>query len=91
MIAGGPPLLLSDGNYALLVYDSTAAPPGHGPSDSRLTDPRNADLQPGNRPSGLGHGTVEITVTPSGGVGNLIWEIDGVEYGGLLQIARPLS
>jgi hypothetical protein len=57
VIAAGPPLLLSDGSFALLVYDSTATP--HGPFDSRRTDPRN-ETGPNGLPSGLGKGTIQL-------------------------------
>lgn len=64
VIAAGPPLLLADGSYALLVYDSTATP--HGPTDSRHDDPRN-EIGPNGLPSGLGKGTIQLIPDPTTG------------------------
>jgi hypothetical protein len=92
LIVAGPPLLLANGDYALLVYDSTATP--HGPSDTRTWDPRNRPLpanatHPNGRPSGLGHGTIMIAPTASGAPGTMYWSVDGPEYGGQIEIAAP--
>jgi hypothetical protein len=92
LIVAGPPLLLANGDDALLVFDSTATP--HGPSDSRTWDPRNRPLpadatHPNGRPSGLGHGTIMIAPTASGAPGTMYWSVDGPEYGGQLEIAAP--
>ena len=56
VIIAGPPLPLSDGSYAVFVYDSTALP-GHGAYDSRYTDPRALALPGTTRASGTGYGT----------------------------------
>jgi len=92
LIAGGPPRQLSNGDVALLVWDSTATP--HGPSDTRLTDPRNRPIaasadHPGPRPSGLGRGTVMVAPTATGAPGQLFWSVDGPSYGTQVEIARP--
>ena len=94
LVAAGRPLRLDNGDYALLVYDSTATP--HGPSDTRLTDPHNRPLPPTTarpypRPSGLGSGTIEIKPGSSGTPRTMYWSIDGPAYGAALQIARPTS
>ena len=76
MLAAGAPMLLSDGSYALAVFDSTSTPAsggkgGHGFSDTRIWDPRNlpcyacSTSDSGNGsgstgPSGLGRGTIQI-------------------------------
>jgi hypothetical protein len=76
MLAAGAPMLLSDGSYALAVFDSTSIPGaggkgGHGFSDTRIWDPRNLPCYecstsdsgngPGSTgPSGLGRGTIQI-------------------------------
>ena len=81
LIAAGNPLLLSDGSYALLEFDSTSTTlnhtGGHGDNDSRYWDPRNvpcpattcgADSGNGSGntgPSGLGQGTVQISPIPA--------------------------
>jgi hypothetical protein len=81
LIAAGSPLLLSDGSYALLEFDSTSTSPnhtgGHGSNDTRYWDPRNlpcpTDVCSGdsgngagnNGPSGLGQGTVQISTLPT--------------------------
>lgn len=70
VIAAGPPLPLSDGTFALLVYDSTAS--FHGPFDTRRTDPRNLPLEVENstshgNPSGLGRGTIQLIPDPTSG------------------------
>lgn len=90
MIAAGPPLALADGSYALLVWDSTGVP-AHGPSDSRNWDPRDQPLAGTTRPSGLGQGTIEVTVTAAGAPDRMRWMVGGALYGGQLQIAQPLS
>jgi hypothetical protein len=94
LVAAGTPLLLANGDYALLVYDSTATP--HGPADTRLTDPHNRPLPPtATRPypraSGLGSGTIELKPSPTGSPSAMYWSIDGPAYGARLQIARPTS
>lgn len=80
LLAAGAPMLLSDGSYALLEFDSTGTSgpgfPGHGWSDSRIWDPRNlpcavcANSDSGGGvgnagPSGLGRGTIQITPLPT--------------------------
>jgi hypothetical protein len=95
MMTAGPAVPLSNGDYAVLVFDSTAFP-GHGPFDSRRWDTRdqplpNARNKPPNRKSGLGYGTIEVTVTPTGAPQNILWSVGGPEYGGQIAIAQPLS
>ena len=73
MIAASWPLLLSNGTYALTVYDSTGSP--HGAEDSRRWDHRttplsskttsgastsNTSADTGPVGSGLGFGTIQI-------------------------------
>ena len=67
VIVGGTPLHLSDGSYAVAVYDSATSP--HGPADSRLTDPRAE-----NR-SGLGRGTMRFLVDGAGNLRSATWSI----------------
>ena len=95
MMTAGPAEPLTNGDYAVLVFDSTAFP-GHGPLDSRRWDTRDQPLpnvpnKPRNRKSGLGYGTVEITTSKSGAPANVLWSVGGTEYGGHIQIAQPLS
>jgi hypothetical protein len=95
LIAAGPSLALSDGGYAVLVYDSTATP--HGTEDTRLTDPRNQPLPPTTpggpgRPSGLGRGTIELRQKPGEQGWFLYWSVGGnYQYGAAVAIARPVS
>jgi hypothetical protein len=94
LVAAGRPLPLGNGDYALLVYDSTGTP--HGPADTRLTDPHNRPLPPTKarpypRPSGLGSGTIEIKPGSGGTPRTMYWSIDGPAYGAALQIARSTS
>ena len=95
MMTAGPAVPLTNGNFAVLVFDSTAAP-GHGPGDSRRWDTRDQRLPNGpgksaGQRSGLGYGTVEVTVSPSGAPQNILWYVGGYEYGGQIQIAQPLA
>jgi hypothetical protein len=90
MMVAGPPVALSDGSYALLVWDSTGVP-AHGPSDTRNWDPLNQPLAGTTRASGLGQGTIQITATASGAPDRMHWSVGGAFYGGQLQIAQPLS
>ena len=95
MMTAGPAVPLTNGGYAVLVFDSTAFP-GHGPFDSRRWDTRDQPLpnvpnQPPNRKSGLGYGTVEITTSATGAPLNVLWSVGGTQYGGQIQIAQPLS
>jgi hypothetical protein len=95
MMTAGPAVPLTNGDYAVLVFDSTAAP-GHGPFDSRRWDTRDQPLpnvpnKPPDRKSGLGYGTVEVTVTSNGAPRNILWSVGGSEYGGQIEIAQPLS
>jgi hypothetical protein len=95
MVAAGPAVALSDGGYAVLVYDSTATP--HGPEDTRLTDPRNQPLPPATpggapRPSGLGRGTIELRQMAGVPGWFLYWSVAGTfQYGGAVALGRPLS
>lgn len=71
-IVAGPALPLSDGSYAIFVYDSTALP-GHGRWDSRYTDPRAQPLPDTTRKSGTGFGTMRVTVDASGAPTAAYW------------------
>lgn len=72
VIIAGPALPLSDGSYAVFVYDSTALP-GHGKWDSRNFDSR-ALFEPGTtRKSGTGYGTMRLTVSPTGAPTAIYW------------------
>jgi hypothetical protein len=89
LIAAGPPLLLSDGSYALLVYDSTGTP--HGPYDTRRTNPRN-ELGPNGLPSGLGSGTIQLFVDPiSGAPAAEAWTVGTARTAQVIGIARAIS
>lgn len=79
VIAAGPPRLMSDGSYALRVFDSTGS--AHGPADSRLTDPRAL------RHSGLGNGTMRIFVSRSGAMRGAKWSIGS---GGPSMVGVPV-
>jgi hypothetical protein len=69
MIVAGPPRLMSDGSYALRVYDSTGT--AHGPYDSRLTDTRAVGH------SGLGNGTIRVYVArPGRTISGAAWAIN---------------
>lgn len=87
-IAAGPPLALTDGSYALLIYDSTGLV--HGPQDTRNWDER---AQPGgSHPhTGLGRGTVRLTGT-SPQEWSMHWTTTSTRaYGDGVAVARPLS
>ncbi len=88
IIAAGPPLLLSDGSYALLAYDSTATP--HGPYDTRLTDDRN-DTGPNGLPSGLGCGTLQFHVNEKGEPVSISWTVGTKATVAPMAIGRPLN
>jgi hypothetical protein len=95
LVAAGPAVQLTDGGYAVLVYDSTAMP--HGTADTRLTDPRNQPLPPKSpggppRPSGLGRGTIELRQISGQQGWFMYWSVDGTyQYGAAIALARPLS
>jgi hypothetical protein len=72
VIIAGPPLLLSDGSYAVFVYDSTALP-GHGKWDSRNFDSRALDEPGTTRASGTGYGTMRLTVSATGAPTAVYW------------------
>lgn len=73
VIIAGPALKLSDGSYAVFVYDSTAIP-GHGQYDSRYTDARALPLAgTSNKFSGTGYGTMRLTVNASGAPTAVYW------------------
>ncbi|MDO8731891.1 MAG: hypothetical protein Q7L55_04870 [Actinomycetota bacterium] len=73
VIIAGPPLMLSDGSYAVFVYDSTAVP-GHGQYDSRYTDPRALPMAgTTNKYSGTGYGTMRLTVNSTGAPAAVYW------------------
>ena len=88
VIAAGPPLPLSDGSWALLVYDSTATP--HGRFDTRLTDDRN-QIGPNGRPSGLGRGTLQLFADAEGRPNAIGWSVGGRRGRQKIGMARPLS
>ena len=71
-IVAGPPLRLSDGSYAIFVYDSTALP-GHGKWDSRYTDVRAQPITGTTRKSGTGFGTMRVTVNGAGAPTAAYW------------------
>jgi hypothetical protein len=95
LVVAGPAEALTDGGYAVLVYDSTATP--HGTEDSRLTDPRNQPLPPRKpggkpRPSGLGRGTIELRHEPGQQGWFMHWSVGSTNtYGAAVAIARPLA
>ncbi len=73
VVIAGPPLKLSDGSYAVFVYDSTAVP-GHGQYDSRYTDPRALPISgTTNKYSGTGYGTMRLTVNAAGAPTAVYW------------------
>ena len=96
VIIAGAPLPLSDGSYAVFVYDSTALP-GHGAYDSRYTDPRALPLTGTTRASGTGYGTMRITVDTSGVPTGVYWSASTkkpISFQGqpvLPILARPLN
>lgn len=71
-VVAGPALPLSDGSYAIFVYDSTALP-GHGKWDSRYTDSRAQPLPGTDRKSGTGYGTMRVTVDANGAPTAVYW------------------
>ena len=71
-IVAGPALPLSDGSYAIFLYDSTALP-GHGKWDSRYTDPRAQPITGTTRKSGTGFGTMRVTVDANGAPTAVYW------------------
>ena len=73
VVIAGPPLKLSDGSYAVFVYDSTSIP-GHGQYDSRYTDPRALPIAgTTNKYSGTGYGTMRLTVNAAGAPTAVYW------------------
>ncbi len=88
VVIASQPTPLPNHGYAVLIYDSTAAP--HGRSDTRRTDPRNQPL-PSGKPSGLGRGYMEITVTDDQLVDRIRWSVAGRFTGLPIRIARPLD
>ena len=96
VIIAGPPLPLSDGSYAVFVYDSTALP-GHGAYDSRYTDPRALALAGTTRASGTGYGTMRLTVDSAGAPTGVYWSASTkrpIAFQGqpvLPILARPLN
>lgn len=74
VIAAGKPQRMTDGSYALRVYDSTGTP--HGPSDTRHTDPRTGANPPTTIGSGLGNGTMRLYVTATGALKSARWSIN---------------
>ena len=96
VIIAGEPLRLSDGSYAVFVYDSTALP-GHGAFDSRYTDARALPLAGTNRNSGTGFGTMRLTVDEQGRPTGVFWSASTkrpISFQGqpvLPILARPLN
>ena len=74
VIAAGPPVQMSDGSYALSVYDSTGS--AHGPFDTRYVDKRTAKQANRTNGSGLGNGTIRIMVDSSGTMTGAKWSIN---------------
>jgi hypothetical protein len=89
LISAGRPLLLSDGSYALLVYDSTGTP--HGAFDTRRADPRN-EVGLNGLPSGLGNGTIQLFADPASGspIGEA-WTVSTAQTSQAIGIARALG
>ncbi len=79
----------ADGSYAVPVMDSTSAP-GHGPDDTRRTDPRNLPNS-GGKPSGVGIGTLAFTVNDSGFPTAVIWSLGTKPKSKMIGMARPMS
>ena len=76
VVIAGPPLKLSDGSYAVFVYDSTSIP-GHGQYDSRYTDARALPIAgTTNKYSGTGYGTMRLTVNAAGAPTAIYWSAD---------------
>lgn len=97
VVIGGPPLKLSDGSYAVFVYDSTAIP-GHGQYDSRYTDSRALPLAGTTaKYSGTGYGTMRLTVNAAGAPTAVYWSAaykNPITFQGqpvVPVIARPLN
>jgi hypothetical protein len=68
LITAGNPELLSDGTYALRVFDSELTP--HGLRDTRLSDRR------AKKKAGFGNGTVRLYTDNSGQVTRIAWAMD---------------
>lgn len=96
VIIAGPPLPLSDGSYAVFVYDSTALP-GHGKWDSRNFDARALDEPGTTRASGTGYGTMRLTVSATGAPTAVYWSAstkNPITFQGqnvVPVLARPLN
>lgn len=89
LIAAGPPLPLSDGSYALLVFDSTGTP--HGAFDTRREDPRN-EIGPNGLPGGLGRGTIQLFADPVSGFPVAeAWTVGTARTSQAIGIARALG
>ncbi len=73
VISAGKPVLMSDGTYALLVFDSTGTT--HGPYDSRWTDGRAQRTKGRSNGSGLGFGTMRIHVDSAGRMTGADWSV----------------
>jgi hypothetical protein len=89
MIAASGPLLLSDGTWAVTVYDSTGDP--HGADDSRRWDTRTQPSQanPNTLHSGLGFGTIQIHTTASGAPTRMSWSVGVGEEPHPFLVSRP--
>ncbi|MCW2954017.1 MAG: hypothetical protein JWQ48_3187 [Conexibacter sp.] len=85
LIAASAPLLLSNGSYALQVFDSTGTP--HGAADSRRWDPRAVNDRPGVHQwgSGLGMGTIQLWVDGAGRPQRISWVV------GIAAVATPIE
>jgi hypothetical protein len=89
MVAASGPLLLSDGTWAVTVYDSTGDP--HGADDSRRWDTRTQPSQanPSTLHSGLGFGTIAIHTTASGAPARMSWSVGVGEEPHPFLVSRP--
>lgn len=86
LVVAAVPKRLPNGNYEIMIFDSTSSP--HGNNDTRVTDPRN-QLRNG-KPSGLGMGVIELTATADGGFTKMKSTVGGKLTGLPVLIARPL-
>ena len=89
MIAASAPFLLSNGSYALNVFDSTGAPL-HGTGDSRHWDPRTMGSGRNGPGSGLGMGTVQLWVSKTGAPERISWWVGATPVPTPIVIARAL-
>jgi hypothetical protein len=93
LIAAGSPLPLSDGSFAVLIYDSTAS--FHGPFDTRRSDPRNLPLEIAGSsqfgtPSGLGRGTIQLIPDATGAPAASAWSVGTRPLPNVIEIGRVI-